>query len=574
MKKKGIQIGIGIGIYLVALIVTYLLAVPRINFQSVGFYVFILIFFIIPTGALFLVLTRKRKIEKLKEKGIYTKTKKRLKVNGNKVEYETKIVSIDESYNVGSCILASAGINILGFVALMLIFACTSAKLFRAKSYHNQLKIEEGTQEEFSNTFNFENEDVLLPVIDKELSFKLAQSKIGDYGSQYEIDDEYFTLLSVTRNSKTELVRVTPIEYTNVFVSLGQKNTGTVGYIEVNVVTKEAKLVEVDGGMKYLPSAVFDKDLDRHIKMSYPTEIYYDKYFEIDDDGNPYWVVPTVKKEIGVFGGNNKKGVIIVNPVTGATERYNLGEQPEWVDRAIYDVMLETQATNALKYKNGFFNATFSKKDVFQVSDGYNYFINGGDTYYVSCITSPNEADQTSVGFITINLRTGQAKRYSMGGITEMRAREIAMKDERVKAQELDSTWPILIDYEGVPTYFLVLKNDVQEQKIVLINMQNGSLVAMGDTINDVKKEYDKLLTTSGDIEANELEITSIITKIRDLVDTKEFMVADIEDKYFVVDVSINLDARFIDLNDAVKIKYEEYSNYNLVTNIEVIELL
>ena len=35
----------------------------------------------------------------------------------------------------------------------------------------------------------------------------------------------------------------------------------------------------------------------------------------------------------------------------------------------------------------------------------YNYFIKNGQTYYVSCITSPNENDQTSIGFVTINLK-------------------------------------------------------------------------------------------------------------------------------------------------------------------------
>lgn len=92
------------------------------------------------------------------------------------------------------------------------------------------------------------------------------------------------------------------------------------------------------------------------------------------------------------------------------------------------------QADNALTYKNGFWNTLFAKKEVFQLSDGYNYFIKDGNTYYVSCITSPNSNDQTSIGFITINLKTKESIRYSNPGITEMRAREIAQNDEEGKS--------------------------------------------------------------------------------------------------------------------------------------------
>ena len=361
-------------------------------------------------------------------------------------------------------------------------------------------------------------------------------------------------------------------------------NKGTVGYIEVDVITKEARIVEFEDGLKYMPSAILGKDLDRHVRFNYPSEIVESKYFEIDDDGNPYWIYPTIKKEIGMLSGSTAKGVIIVNPINGECNRYNLGEEPEWVDRATIETIADSQATNYFKFKNGWFNAVLGqKKEVFQMSDGYNYFIKDGKTYYVSCITSPNENDQTSIGFITINLKDRTSTFYAIDGITEMRAREIAENDYRVKAQAFTSTWPILFDFNGIPTYFVVLKytgqtkymaftfivvlkNEVQAQMIVFIDVETGIKVGMGESIEEAKIDYSKQL----DVNINETKtITGKISVIRDLDERIEFLVSGI-DRYFVVNVDdkTSNDIRFMKVNDEFEIVYIEETNYNLVVGM------
>ena len=317
------------------------------------------------------------------------------------------------------CVVLFLGLLVIGVLKL------TGIKLLNAKAYASQLEITIGTKDDLNKTFDYEEGEVELPVIDKELAAKLAQAKLDEYGAQYSIDIDNFTIISVERNGGTELLRVTPLEYENVFVSMSRMNQGTIGYIEVNVVTQEAKLVKFDenDGLKYMPSGIFKYDLDRHIRSNYPSVLYNHKYFEIDNEGNPYWVVPTIKKEIGVFDGATPSGVLLVNPITGEINKYNLGEQPSWVQRCVDEKIMEAQANNALSLKNGFWNRLFAKKEVFQLSDGYNYLLKDNATYYISCITSPNENDQTSIGFLIVNLKTKEAIRYSCPGITEMRAR-------------------------------------------------------------------------------------------------------------------------------------------------------
>ncbi len=562
-KKTVLGIVISSVSYFLFLFIIYYFCLPFINFTHVGFYVYLCL---IACYLLPLVLV-------LKSKGLVVKNKdkkyKELKYDKFKEKFYYKEVSSQNHYTPIKQVIKGVCISICGLLVLLAVFGIIGSKMFNAKAYFKQLEITEGTEEELLNTFDFNNGEVLLPIIDKDLAYKLAQASLGDYGAQYTIDYDNFTLINVTRNGKNELVRIAPLEYSNIFVSLSKRNEGSVGYIEVNVVTKETKLVKTDGGMKYIPTGVFGKDLSRHVRFNYPTAIYTETNFEIDDEGNPYWVIPTEKREIGVFSGPTSNGVIIVNPITGETQKFNRGEEPAWIDRTVNEVVVDTQATNAFRYKNGFMNVHFgSKKEVFQLSDGYNYFIKGGNTYYVSCITSPNECDQTSIGFVTINLKTREATKYMVGGITEMRAREIAMNDARVKAQALEATWPLLINYQGVETYFVVLKNEVQEQKMVFINVYNGSLIAMGDTLQEAKVEYDRLLADSGNTVTEDITKEGKVTKIRDLGDSIEFMIGGINDKYFVVSPTISLDARFIKVGDSIVVKCKDYNSYYYVTEL------
>lgn len=551
-----------ISIGFLVLFLFYYLTLPILNLRVSSFYIFLALISLYVS----IIVCSVMGIKKVKECGEEFYEGRKYDLVSGKFYKEQK--QIKEKYTLNYIGLKNAAITFIALIAVLIIFAITGAKIFNAKKYYSQLDVNNGTHEEFKEIFNYGNGEVKLPILDSELAFKLAQSKISQYGAQYTIDFNNFTLISVTRNGEDKFVRIAPLEYSNFFVSLNRINKGTVGYIEVDVITKEARIVEFEDGLKYMPSAILGKDLDRHVRFNYPSEIVSNKYFEIDDEGNPYWIYPTIKKEIGILSGSTAKGIIIVNPINGECKRYNLGEEPEWVDRATIETIADSQATNYFKFKNGWFNAVLGqKKEVFQMSDGYNYFIKDGKTYYVSCITSPNENDQTSIGFITINLKDRTSTFYAIDGITEMRAREIAENDYRVKAQTFTSTWPILVDFNGVPTYFVVLKNEVQAQMIVFIDVETGIKVGMGETIEEAKIDYSKQL----DVNINETKtITGTISVIRDLDERIEFLVSGI-DRYFVVNIDekTSNDIRFMKENQEFEIVYTEETNYNLVVNMK-----
>lgn len=553
---------------LIGLFLIYYIALPIINFKNEGFYIFLLGIALCVLVVVSMFVSKK----KLKTANLCTTYDKKC-LNQKTGKIYTKKISAQEKFSFNNIFLKYSSTAVISCIILMVIFSLTGATIFNAKRLSNLLEYEVKSTEELNEEFNYESGNIILPQIDKDLAFRLAEARLGDYGSQYTLDYENFTLFSVNRNGKDELIRVAPLEYSNFFVSLNRKNKGTIGYIEVNVVTKEAKLIKFDEGLKYMPSAILDKDLDRKIRFSYPTEMYSDKFFQIDNTGKPFWVIPTYRKKVGMFNGESPKNVITVDPISGETEKYSVGKEPSWIQRALNEVILEKQANYALTYRKGFFNVWLGEKEgVFKLTSGYNYFIKNGQTYFVSCISSPNDSDSTSIGFLAINLKTKEAIQYKFTGITEDRAQQIAENDERVKAQNLTATWPILISFHNTPTYFVILKNDVQPQKIVLINAHDGKLVAMGDTTEDAKTQYEELLSKDNNTTLEKLEVTGIITRIRDLGNTKEFLIEGDDTHYYVVSVSVSLDARFIEIDDKVKITYQQYANYNYVLDIKIME--
>ncbi len=422
---------------------------------------------------------------------------------------------------------------------------------------------------DFSDSVNkdFMGDKLFLPTIDKELSVKTAQGKLGQYGAQFSMNEEIFTAVSVYRNGARAVVRVSPLDYSGLLVALSLKTKGTVGYIEVDQTTGEGILVPAPGGMKYTPGAIFSHDLMRHVRFKYRSAILGGFSFEIDDSGKPWWIIPVLKRTIGIFGGTDSDGIIMVDPVNGDITRHARGEEPQWVDRVIPTDVLMAQAHDALSLAGGWLNRVFGQKSgVFQLSDGYNYEFSDasgkGNTWFVSGVTSPNEADQTLAGFMMINTKTKTARRYSVGGITEMRAMEIAQSDERVKAQALTATWPILTEVGGEPAYFMFLKNQVQRQRFVYLDAVTGQRVAMGETIEKAKADFARL--SGSKIQAGEPSATASGTVFRVRTSpqdgTTTFLLVGNPNILYSADTALSNGMRFLEPGDKVEVSYRESS--------------
>lgn len=451
--------------------------------------------------------------------------------------------------------------SILGllFFLYLVIGGISGAHIIRAKAYVGQMPMEVLEINDFAKQVSPESIGTsTLPIIDKEIALRKAEGQLSTYGSQYSIGNS-FTLINIKDEGVDRLVRVAPLEYNGLVVAATHYNSGSVGYVMVDVVTEEAKFVEVEEGIKYLESGLLNRNLSRYIWMHYPTSLVTEYSFEIDDNGTPYWIASVYDNEVGLFSGQNPIGAIVVNAVNGDINRYDIEDVPSWVDRVIPSELAMTQANNALTYKNGWFNATFgAKKDVFNLTEEYNYISLKGKTYMYSGITSPNNADETSVGFLLVDLRTKESKMYRIQGITEYRAMEIARSHQSVKAQNLNATEPLLVNIEGQPTYFLTLKNSVQRQWYVLVRVSDGAIV-LNQNLRNAKSEYISLLTNQNGspVTAGLESFSGVVSRIREAQgDTLEFVFANDVEKIYIVPISLGVDTRFLQAGDTVTVKF------------------
>lgn len=461
-----------------------------------------------------------------------------------------------------------AGPAVFGLITVLTILLGLGNAVFWPGNdgrYQRLLSVERRTAQDFGRDFSSGESRLILPVIDKDIAYAIAQGKMGTYGAQYRILYENFTQVTVKRDGRDVLVRVGPLDYSGVLVALTRGSKGTVGYMEVDVITEQARLVEVPGGMKYTPGAVFSKDLMRRARGAAKGSLLGQYSFEVDDEGHPYWIVPVLRHRVGLFGGADPKAYLLVDAVSGKVERYAAGEQPRWIERAVPTSIVMAQANDQLSLQNGWVNRSWgAKQDVFQISDGYNYVASAGQegaaVWFVSGITSPAETDQTTVGLLMVDMRDKRAVRYDLAGITEMRARQIAQSDERVRAQTLTATWPIVTAIDGEPVYFMILKNEVQRQRFVFVDLETGARVAMGETIDQARTQFAGL-ASGGKVDASKLfqaRLTVLRARENPADSSLTFIAKGDTATLYVVPLSLGNGVRFLSPGDDLSLRYRE----------------
>ena len=239
--------------------------------------------------------------------------------------------------------------------------------LFNAKGYSNRIVIKENG--DFNNDVS-EVDFSHIPLLDKDSSQKLGDRVMGqlpELVSQFYVSDLYTQI-----NYNNKIVRVTPLEYNGFIKYLGNRKDGVKGYIVVDSGDGNAELVKLENGMKYMPSGYFFENLYRILRFKYPTYIFDDVNFEIDNDGNPYWIAPVIKyKGIGLL--KDIKGAVILDAISGESKYYDVSNIPNWVDHVYSADLIIEQVDDWGTYRNGFWNSVLSQKNVVNTTDGYNY---------------------------------------------------------------------------------------------------------------------------------------------------------------------------------------------------------
>lgn len=324
----------------------------------------------------------------------------------------------------------------------------------------------------------------------------------------------------------------------------------------IDMATQDTECVKLTDEIRYSKSEYFNRNIYRHLRFHYPTYIFDDQiFFEIDEEGTPYWVCPVKKFNIGLFGGQTVGKAVLCNAVTGECVEYNVDNIPTWVDK-VYSAELLTQLYDYYgTLKHGYFNSILGQKDCLQATNGYNYIALDDDVWVYTGVTSVS-GDQSNVGFVLMNQRTMETKFYTVEGAIE----DSAMSSAEGQVQNLgyQATFPLLLNISGEPTYFMALKDGAGlVKKYAMVNVQKYQWVAIGDTVAECEKAYVKLLVTNGITKSAESgvfeSISGTITSIAPVVidgNTHYYICLKESDEIFDVNVA---DTTLVDI-----VKYKE----------------
>ena len=453
-----------------------------------------------------------------------------------------------------------AGCIIFVFIFIMNIIL---SPLFNSKSYASRITVNEDTN------FSSEIKEVdfnRIPLLDKVSSQKLGDRVMGqlpELVSQLYVSDLYTQI-----NYNDSIVRVTPLEYNGFIKYLTNRKNGVAGYITVNSVTGEAKLVKLTKGMKYVSSAHFFENLSRKLRFSYPTAIFGEINFEIDNEGNPYYIVPTIKY-IGVGLKKEIKDVIILNAVTGESKRYDIKDVPTWVDHVYSADLILEQVDDWGTYRNGFVNSIFGQKNVVATTEGYNYLTIDDDVYLYTGITSVS-SDESNIGFILTNMRTKETRFYAVPGAEEYSA--MASAEGQVQQMSYISTFPLLINLNNRPTYLISLKDNaglvkmyafvdvVDYQKVVVTDASKGIKEASRNYLSSINSSY-------GGTHEIKIKVSSITSVI--INGNTYYYIIDTNNKKYRVSINVDeYNIPFIKVGNELKIKYID-GDVKEITNIE-----
>ncbi len=521
-------------ITLIAGAVYFYVAIPAINLQSGEFYSFVFMLCMI-----YLLCA-------LVTSGFQGKKGEKPFQRGQLKEYLTFIKQ--------QCL--PVGILLIAMVVVIVVGQIVSLPIFRAGAYRDLLTVENGEFAQEIGQISF-NE---IPTLDEDSANYLGDRQMGtlsDMVSQFDYSND-----STQINYQGRPVRVAPIAYADLIKWFTNRGEGLPAYVVVDMVTQEAQVVRLPEGegMKYSFSEPLNRNILRHLRFQYPTMMFDTPQFEIDEEGNPWWIAPRVVKTIGLFGGTDIDGAVLCNAITGESQYYAKEDIPTWVDNVYTPELIMQQYDYHGTLINGFINSVLGQRDVTITTQGSNYIAMNDDVYMYTGVTSAN-ADQSNLGFLLSNQRTKETTFYEAPGATEYAAMDSAMgvvQDLGYKA-----TFPLLLNISGEPTYFIPLKDQANLVKsYAMVNVARYDIVATADTVTACEQEYIRLLSDRGVTQTEDLpqtEASGTVAEIRSAVlegNTYYFIRLDGEEVFYALSAADNPTAVILNVGDQVTITH------------------
>ncbi len=444
------------------------------------------------------------------------------------------------------------------------------AEIFHADSYRDLISLSDGDFTEDVSELSMNQ----IPVVDRDTAERLGQRQLGtipDLVSQFEVSDDYTQI-----NVNGKPVRVTPLVYADIFKWFNNQASGIPGYISVDMASQDTTLVRMPEGqeIRYSESEILLRNIDRHLRFSYPTKIFGTVMFEVDDDGTPYWIAPCMYYRIALWSGMDVEGAVLVNAITGESAYYPVSEIPQWVDR-VYDADLIIEQLNWNgKFQEGFFNAYFGQRNVRRTTDGYNYIANNDDVYLYTGVTSAT-SDESNIGFVLVNMRTKATRFYTVPGAEEYSA--MGSAEGQVQHLNYSATFPLLLNVADRPTYFMSLKDASGLVKMyAFVDVQRYQIVGTGSSVSEAQLNYIHKLESSDDVdfEQTSVKLSGTLTEVASAVvdgSTKYYLRLDNDNRIFCADVSLSPELPFATAGQTVTVCYINSESSQLLCTVSAL---
>lgn len=476
-----------------------------------------------------------------------------------KKEKSNRIINFKLDFGGKKLNLAVALLIVVPLV-ILLLGNVISSEVFNAKGYASVIEV---TEADFATDMKETGEVTNIALMDGESAKIIGNRTLGNLSevvSQYEISGVYTQI-----NYQYSPKKVANLEYADFFKWFANMDKGVPGYVMVDPVNNTAEYVELEKPLRYVESGYFGDDLMRKVRFAYPTKIFDDFIsFEVDDEGNPFYIISCLKPKVFPFGAMDVNEVIIFDPCTGESEIYDVADVPAWVD-AVYSGGLAEQKYNWHgTLSGGFINSIIGNKDCKRTTDDYGYIVIGDDVWYFTGVTSVT-SDESNIGFIISNARTGEYKYYPVVGAEEYSAMRAA--EGEVQEKGYVASFPSLINVSGKATYIMVLKDAGGLVKLyALVNVEQYSVVATGATQAEAMKAYKALLVQNGivdeeqlpEVETEAVEVAVSDVKTYAVDGNTVFYIVGSDGYYYKGYLKDNEELVFVSVGDLVLVEYSE----------------
>jgi hypothetical protein len=312
-------------------------------------------------------------------------------------------------------------------------------------------------------------------VVPQESAVFTGNKVVGQLGAYYRVGD--FNV-QVAGGS---LVWVAPLEFQG-FVQWLSRGTSP-GVIVVSAENPDAQPeLRIRAPMRYIPSALLNDNLYRHVYMTYGTEQILETTLQLDDAGNPQYLCTLGRPTIG-WSGTKVTGVVIVDPSTGAMKRIDRSDfasLPAWVSR-VYPADLALAYNEWFgEFVHGLWNYLLVKRDVHVPARDEVFGLLAGKRFVWFVDHTSPASDQSMTGFTYMDTVTGQITYYtSSGGEFNSRGAEDAVASNPIVRQgKLIPTQPLLYNAFGQNTWVVPLVAETGKyQTVALVQAKNGHVV-------------------------------------------------------------------------------------------------